>query len=336
MNLFQRAISITISLLALSFSAVQAAALDKPLEVIVFPGGFNWPIFVAEEKGFFAAEGIAVNVTPTPDSKYQMVNFIDGKFDIAMTAMDNVVAYAEGQGAAPTQATPDIVAFMGSDNGFLRLVSIPEVKTVADLKGKRVGVDALTTGYAFVLREMLELGGLDPAEFEYVQAGGVMKRFEALMQKSFAATLLISPFEAAAQRDGFNILANGSEALGAYQGVVGAVRRGWAKEHGDQLVSYIAAYQAALDWLYNPANKDEAIPILLKSVPGMKEPVAKASYQILLDDKFGFYKSPTIDEKGVETVLALRSKYAEPKKELADPAHYYDTQYLERALAPKN
>src|SRR5699024_9381782 len=198
MSLFQRVISLVSSLLALSFSAVHATPTGKPLEVIVFPGGFNWPIFVAQQKGFFSAEGISINVTPTPDSKFQMVNFIDGKFDIAMTAMDNVVAYAEGQGAAPTQSEPDIVAFMGSDNGFLRLVSVPEVKTVADLKGRQVGVDALSTGYAFVLREMLQRGGLDPAEFDYMQAGGVMKRFEALMEKSFAATLLISPFEAAA------------------------------------------------------------------------------------------------------------------------------------------
>lgn len=332
MNPFQRAIWATISSLVLSCSVAQATTVNKPLEVIVFPGGFNWPIFVAEKKGFFAAEGIAVNVTPTPDSKYQMVNFIDGKFDIAMTAMDNVVAYAEGQGAAPTKATPDIFAFMGSDNGFLRLVSVPEVKTVKDLEGKSVGVDALTTGYAFVLREMLELGGLDPAQFEYVQAGGVMKRFEALMQKSFAATLLISPFEAAAERQGFNVLATGSDAFGAYQGVVGAARRDWAEKNGDKLVAYIKAYQAALDWWYSPSNKQEAIQILLGAVPKMNEPVAQASYKILLDDKLGFYKKPTIDEKGVATVLALRSKYAEPKKELTDPSRYYDTQYLQRAL----
>jgi len=332
MNLFQRVIFVLFSLLVMPFSSVQAASADKPLEVIVFPGGFNWPIFVAQQKGFFAAEGLTVNVTPTPDSKYQMVNFIDGKFDIAMTAMDNVVAYAEGQGAAPTQAQPDIIAFMGSDNGFLRLVAVPEVKTVADLKGRQVGVDALTTGYAFVLREMLERGGLNPAEFDYVQAGGVMKRFEALMQKSFAATLLISPFEAAAERQGFNILANGSDALGAYQGVVGAARRDWAANNGHKLVAYIKAYQAGLDWLYNSANKDEAIKILLSSVPNMQEPVAQASYKILLDDKLGFYKQPTIDKEGVATVLALRSKYAEPKKELTDPTRYYDTQYLKRAL----
>jgi hypothetical protein len=42
------------------------------LEVIVFAGGFNWPIWVAQEKGFFRENDIAVNVTPTPGSVYQL------------------------------------------------------------------------------------------------------------------------------------------------------------------------------------------------------------------------------------------------------------------------
>jgi TRAP-type uncharacterized transport system substrate-binding protein len=73
-----------------------------------------------------------------------------------MTAIDNVVAYDEEQGEAQTVANLDLVAFMGGDNGFLRLVTVPEVKTYADLKGKQLSVDALTTGYAFVLRKLLE------------------------------------------------------------------------------------------------------------------------------------------------------------------------------------
>ncbi|HLS51737.1 MAG TPA: ABC transporter substrate-binding protein, partial [Burkholderiaceae bacterium] len=244
----------------------------------------------------------------------------------------NVVAYAEGQGAAPTEQEPDIFAFMGSDNGFLRLVSVPEVKSIDELKGKQVGVDALTTGYAFVLRELLERGGLDPAEFDYVQAGGVMKRFESLMDKEFAATLLVSPFEAAAERENFNVLANGSEALGAYQGVVGAVRSDFAKANAKQLVGYIRAYKKALDWLYDSGNKDEAIAILLEAVPNMQEPVAQASYKVLLDDQLGFFKTPEIDLEGVEAVLQLRSKYAEPKVSLKEPAAYIDTTFLKQAL----
>ena len=52
------------------------------LEVIVFPGGFNWPIWVAQEKGFFRENGVEVNITPTPGSVFQLVNLIDGKFDV--------------------------------------------------------------------------------------------------------------------------------------------------------------------------------------------------------------------------------------------------------------
>src|SRR5256885_13808507 len=124
------------------------------VNVIVFPGGFNWPIWVAQEKGLFAKNGIEVKLTPTPNSVFQLTNLIDGKFDIAMTAIDNLIAYREGQGEVP-KAGDDLFAFMGGDNGFLRLVTVPEVKTFDDLRGKTLSVDALTTGYAFVLLEIL-------------------------------------------------------------------------------------------------------------------------------------------------------------------------------------
>ena len=110
----------------------------QPVSVIVFPGGFNWPIWIAQEKGYFAKDGIEVKLTNTPNSVFQLTNLIDGKFDIAMTAIDNVIAYMEGQGEAQTASKPDLVVFMGGDNGFLSLVTVPEVKTYADLKGRTV------------------------------------------------------------------------------------------------------------------------------------------------------------------------------------------------------
>src|SRR5450756_567054 len=114
----------------------------QPVSVIVFPGGFNWPIWIAQEKGYFAKGGIEVKLTPTPSSVYQLTNLIDGKFDIGITAVDNVIAYMEGQGEAKTEQKPDLVVFMGGDNGFLSLVTVPDVKSYADLKGKTVSVDA--------------------------------------------------------------------------------------------------------------------------------------------------------------------------------------------------
>jgi ABC-type nitrate/sulfonate/bicarbonate transport system substrate-binding protein len=309
------------------------AQSSKPIELIVFPGGFNWPLWVAQEKGYFERNGVAVRINPTPGSAFQLTNLIDGKFDIAITAIDNVIAYMEGQGEAPTNTTPDIVAFMGGDNGFLRLVAVPEVKTFADLKGKQLSVDALTTGYAFVLKKLLEKGGLKPDEYQLVRAGGVLQRFQALMEKKHAATLLISPFEVNAEAKGFNRLANAVDVLGHYQGLVGAARRSWAKDNEKDLVGYIRAYLAALDWLFEPANKAEAIAILRKNLPNMSEELAQKSYDILLHPTQGFARRAELDVEGIRTVLALRSEYGEPRKQLTDPAKYYDLQYYQKARA---
>jgi ABC-type nitrate/sulfonate/bicarbonate transport system substrate-binding protein len=301
------------------------------VELIVFPGGFNWPIWVAQAKGFFARNDLAVNVTPTPSSAFQLSNLIDGKFDIAMTGIDNVIAYMEGQGAAPTKEPPDLVVVMGGDNGFLRLVTVPEVKSYADLKGRELSVDALTTGYAFVLRKLLEKGGLRPDDYQLVSAGGVLQRFQALLEKKHAGTLLISPFDVAAQARGFNRLADAADVLGHYQGLVGATRRAWAKDHEAELVGFIRSYRTALAWLYAPAHRSESIAILRKNLPNMSEELAQKSHEILLDPVHGFARDAALDIEGIRTVLALRSQYGQRHKELADPGKYYDLRYYDRA-----
>ncbi|HKC45802.1 MAG TPA: ABC transporter substrate-binding protein, partial [Burkholderiales bacterium] len=182
-----RAVSCAAALLA----APALAQAPKTVNLIVFPGGFNWPIWVAQEKGLFARNGVAPKLTPTPGSAFQLTGLIEGKFDIAMTAIDNLIAYREGQGEAKIEG-PDLIAFMGADTGFLRLVTVPEVKSFADLRGKTLSVDARTTGYAFVLIEVLERSGLkEPADYSLERAGGVLQRFQALMEKKHAGTLLL-------------------------------------------------------------------------------------------------------------------------------------------------
>lgn len=315
----------------MSLGAATAQAQDKPISLIVFPGGFNWPIWVAQDKGLFAANHVAVTITPTPNSVFQLTNLIDGKFDVAMTAIDNLIAYDEGQGEAPVSGQPDLIAVMGGDNGFLSLVTVPEVKDYASLKGKELSVDARTTGYAFVLEKMLQKGGLKDSDYSLVKAGGVLQRFEALMAKKHAGTLLLSPFEVPAQAKGFTLLGYAIDVLDRYQGLVAGVRRSWAKDHAPELAGYIRAYIAAVDWLYEDANKAEAIAILRKNLPNMAAELAEKSHAILLNPKTGFQRKGRIDIEGVRTVLALRSEYGEPKKTLSDPAKYYDPSYYDAA-----
>jgi ABC-type nitrate/sulfonate/bicarbonate transport system substrate-binding protein len=304
----------------------------KPINLIVFPGGFNWPIWVAQEKGFFIKHGVTPKITPTPNSVFQLTGLIEGKFDIAMTAIDNLVAYREGQGEAKVDG-PDLFAFMGGDNGFLRLVAVPEVKGYEDLKGKTVSVDARTTGYAFVLFEMLARNGLRlDQDYQVERAGGVLQRFQALMEKKHAGTLLLSPFELQAEAKGFRRLGNATDVLGRYQGLVGGARKKWADANRDAVVGYIRAFSEGVDWLYDPKNASEALAIFRKNLPQVSEQGAQAAYGVLLHPTEGFQKKARIDLDGVRTVLQLRSKYAEPRKALSDPAKYYDDSFYRAAL----
>src|SRR5262249_38638034 len=109
----------------------------QSVSVIVFPGGFNWPIWTAQDKGYFARGGVEVVLTPTPNSVFQLTNLIDGKIDIAMTANDNVIAYMEGQGEAPTVSRPDLIVFVGAIMAFFPLSGFPKSKVLPTLRAKR-------------------------------------------------------------------------------------------------------------------------------------------------------------------------------------------------------
>jgi ABC-type nitrate/sulfonate/bicarbonate transport system substrate-binding protein len=328
-----RALCLALVLLAAAVIPPAGAQTPKRLEVIVFAGGFNWPIWAAQKQGYFAQNRVEIHLTPTPGSEFQLKNLIEGKFDIGMTAIDNVIAYQEGQGEAQVDVKPELFAFMGGDNGFLRLVTVPDVKTYAALKSRELTVDARTTGYAFVLEKMLQKGGLKDSDYSLVKAGGVLARFEDLMQQKHAGTLLLSPFEVPAQAKGFTLLGSAIDVLGHYQGLVGATRRSWAREHQPELVGFIRGYVAGLTWLYDRDNKEAAITLFRANLPNMSPELAAKSYDILLAPKGGFARKAEIDMKGVRTVLALRSEYGEPKKALADPGKYIDLSYYKQALA---
>jgi ABC-type nitrate/sulfonate/bicarbonate transport system substrate-binding protein len=321
-------------LITLAVWSVSMSASPATIEVIAFAGGFNWPIWTAQDRGFFAQNGMDVHLTFTPGSEYQLKNLIEGKFDIAMTAIDNVIAYEEGQGEASVNVVPNLAAVMGGDNGFLRLVTVPEVTTYSAIKGKTLTVDALTTGYAFVLRKMLQRAGLREDEYELVKIGGVLARFDDLMQKKHAGTLLLTPFEITAQAKGFRVIDSAVDAFGGhYQGLVAATRRDWASKHASELVGYIRGYVAGLTWLYDPQNREEAITLLRDHLPQMSPELAAKSYDILLDPTQGFSRKAAIDFEGVRQVLALRSEYGEPKRLLGDPMKYLDLTYYSRAFA---
>lgn len=286
--------------------------------MIVFPGGFNLPLWAAERQGLFAANGVRVILTPTPSSTFQMQGLAEGRFDIAMTAFDNVVAYQEGQGEAEIPPDPDLFAFLGSDDGFLSVMGGRGVQRFSDLKGKKLSVDALTTGFAFVLRALLEKNGVAESEVTFERAGGLVERFPKLLDGTHAATVVLTPFDLIAQAKGHVQLARAGEQLGAYLGVVGAARRSWARENRAALDGFVRAFRDAVSFLYE--NKEIAAALLVANMRAMTPALAKQSLAVFLGEKSGFFRDLRLDEQGMRTVLALRSKFT--GKALTDPARY--------------
>ncbi len=306
--------------------------MTRELSLIVFPGGFNLPIWAAQRQGFFEENGVHVALTDTPSSTFQMQGLAGGRFDIAMTAFDNVVAYQEGQGEIETAPDADLFAFMGSDNGFLSVVGGRGVKRFAELKGSKLSVDALTTGYAFVLRELLARNGISESDVGFERAGGALTRFQELLKGTHAATVLVTPFDLMAMAKGHVRLALAQQQLGAYQGVVAASRRAWARENEAALIGFVRAYHAAVGFLLDPANREIAQALLVANVRAMTPAPAQQSLDVLLDRDSGFFQDVRLDGAGMAAVLALRSKFSPAKRVLADPGKYLDVSYRQKAL----
>jgi ABC-type nitrate/sulfonate/bicarbonate transport system substrate-binding protein len=302
------------------------------ITVNVFPGGFNWGLYVAIDRGLFARHGLDVTIEGTPNSVAQMTGLAEGRFEIAMTAVDNIVAYVEGQGEAPIGAQPEFFAFMGSDSGFLSLVSSPEIARVSDFSGRTLSVDAMTTGYAFVLLEILRRNGLEQGAYSVRRVGGMVQRFNSLRDRNEDGTMLSAPYNLLAKDHGLTELVKATAVLGPYQGNVAAARRSWASRNEAQVIGFIRGYREAITWLYEPAHRDEAIAILLRNLPHMPEAVADASFVELLSPADGFFRDCDISLEGTQCVLALRSRYGSGARPLTDPMKYCDLRYYRSAV----
>ncbi len=304
----------------------------QTISMITFGGGYSLPAWVAQRQGFFAQHGIVVNITYTPNSVYLMTQLIEGRFDIAVTAIDNLIAYQEGQGEAPFQGVCDLAAFMGVDDSFQSLMAAPDIQAVADLRGKKIAVDALTTGYAFILREMIARAGMTDADVTYERTGGGPTRLRAMLDGHYAAGLLATPLDRIAADQGFTRLGTARELLGRYQGRTGFAQRAWIRDNEAAVIGFMRAYRDAMDWLYDRGNREIAAALLIANDAAMTPELARQSLDILLDEQGGFFRDLALDLEGIRTVLALRTRFGVPPKMLDDPLRYVDLTLHDKAF----
>jgi ABC-type nitrate/sulfonate/bicarbonate transport system substrate-binding protein len=302
-----------------------------PLRVVVFDGGWNLPIWAAQKLGFFHAQGLDVVLSYTANSTDLVAGLFDGRYDVALAGADNFVAYREGAGEVDLADEADLILCMGGDRGFLSLLAAAGIDRVSGLRGRTIAVDAMTTGFAFVLRELLARHGVMEGAVRFERAGGTSARYDALIAGAFDATLLRTPFDLLAIEKGWQRLAS-ADVLGPYQGTVAGVRRRWADANRAVLVGFLRAYRDGLAWCTQPANRLETEALLRAHVKDITPACAATAVTELVNPDTGLMRDMRVDHAGLQTVLELRRKYAPGSRAMSTVAALVDDSFLDAAL----
>jgi ABC-type nitrate/sulfonate/bicarbonate transport system substrate-binding protein len=271
------------------------------LRVNAFAGIQNLALFVGQTKGIFARYGLEVELQFTPNSPAQREGLAKGAFEIAHAGVDNSVALAEAGGGS--------IIVMGGDSSMQELFVQAEIKSIADLKGRTVIVDAPNTAYALIVKKALLKEGLQEGR-DYVMkpTGGTAARYGLMKEnKEYAASMLNPPFSISAIRDGLHSLGAAVKLVGPYQGTGCWVLRTWAESNTTTLERYLSAYVEALRWALNPANRTEAAALLAERLK-ISSDIAAAAYDVAADPANGLAPDARFDMDGFRNVLTLRAE----------------------------
>lgn len=146
---------------AAAFMATTAFAQDTEVS-IGMPSGVNFAVaLIAQEKGFFAEEGIDIDLKPLPRGSLAIEAIAGGSLDFAEAAHTAFFA-------AASAGIPLVAVGVGSRGFTGKMIAAPQHEGLADFKdftGKRIGIQ-VGTGVHQVLKQVLQANGLSEGDFE--------------------------------------------------------------------------------------------------------------------------------------------------------------------------
>ena len=285
------------------------------------------PAVAAQSLGIYARYGIEVEFVVLPGSDALRNGLAAGKGDAAFIAVDNAVAMVESAGA-------DVVIVMGGESSVNELIVQPEIKSIKDLRGRKVLVDAPNTAYALELKKILMMNGLQPEkDYDMKQAGSTPLRLQAMKDdKENAGSIMTPPFSMLAKHAGFVSLGSVQKLLGADIDRGTFALRPWAREHADLLEQYLAGYIEGQRWLIAPSNRPQVVALAMKE-SNINEQIANEWYAAVVET--GAYREDArFDVSGFRNNLKLRAEIERGKNGQAPAADkYYDLSYYRAALS---
>src|SRR5437660_7190201 len=312
-------------LLVLAMLAATAAADPATVRVNTFPNAKALPLHAGLAKGIFARHDLGLRLSFTENSTRQREGLAAGEFDLVHAAVDNAVAMVE-------TAKKDVLIVAGGDGGMNEFFVQAYVRSFADLRGRKLVVDAPNTAYAIQAKKILQKHGLkDGRDYTVVPVGRGELRLKAMAEnRDYAAAVLNLPFSIQAEQLGMKSLGNTVDILGPYQANGAFALRAWVESNGALLERYIAAYVESLRWVRRPENRAECTALLMDKLKVSRE-VAERTYRLLVDPARGFTPAAQFDMEGFRNLLALR---AEIEGGAAPPLaeKYLDLSYYRRAI----
>lgn len=228
--------------------------------------GFNWlPVFVADERGLFAKHGIAIEYQRLGSVDKATTAVKDRTADLAITPPEGAIADFLAGGDLRILAANSLRLPMS-------LVARPEITTLADVAGKRIGTSSLTEGTSIYTQMMLQQVGLTyPDDYEFVLAGVHTARWAALQRGEIDCAPQPAPWNFLAEREGYSLIGEVNDVIPDVIFAALIATGTWLEENGDVAHRLVAALQEA-HTLVNDQAHDETTRAIYQRITTPDDP----------------------------------------------------------------
>jgi NitT/TauT family transport system substrate-binding protein len=239
--------------------AAESAPTSEATVAIIGVSSSIWPALVAEKKGFFAKEGLRVDVITAGSSALVLQDIAAGAAEIGSSSLVDTFR--------AVNAGADLKLFLASQVvGPYRLIAAKGIKSVADLKGKKIVTGGAKDITNFWWETIAKHYGLDPLrDVQVFYSGSSASRASALLAGGVDAAILSTPQTFQLSEQGYGDLGSAARYLGEFPTMGWAVNTKWAAAHQPVVVAFIRAHDEAVSYMMNPAHKQEVAGFLAKA-----------------------------------------------------------------------
>jgi len=306
-------------LLGVIIAAPRAIAQDKMSIGLSSVSALHSAMWVAEQKGFYRKHGIDAEVIITGQGGTAGISaLLANDIQIVSSAGDLLVAAALRGG--------DTVMVAGVVNkGLQRILTKPEIKSPADLKGKRVGVTRIGAVSHVVLQMMLQRWKMSLNDVQVMQVGSSPNMLVSLDKNGIDAAVLTVPSMFVAEDRGYRVLIDMADTDIYYLHTMIGTTRNYIKGNRDKVVRFLKGFLEGL--AYVKQNKKESLDIVKKKLRIGPEQERNLERSVELLSMKYYEQLPYPSLRGVETVLGFVEK-DNPKAKGADPKSFVDDSLL--------